>query len=132
MEKLQNKEAKEGAIYKQMYLNEKRNAIDRTLSSKNNKLNIVQSIDLHGLHENEVEDVLDRYIKMLKDKLNTGEINHNCGAKRGHCVTIITGRGNNSRNFTPVVKNEVRRYLKAKRIAYKEGDGGGHFTINVV
>ena len=59
-------EAKEGEKYKYLYLAEKRNAIERTLTSKNQRLNMVESIDLHGLHENEVEEVLDNYINMLR------------------------------------------------------------------
>lgn len=125
-------QSKEGAKYKYMYLEEKRRAIDRTLTSKNQRLNINESIDLHGLHANEIEEVMDRYITMLKDKLNTGEIAHNRGSSRGHCVTIITGKGNNSRYYTPVVKNEVERYLRENRIAFKQSNEGGCFTINVV
>lgn len=130
--KTAKREAQEGARYKNMYLAEKRSAVERTLASKNNRLNMNESIDLHGLHENEVEDVLDNYIQSLSHKLNTGEIIHNRGAQRGHCVTIITGKGNNSRNYTPVVKNQVRSYLRQNGIAFKEGDGGGYFTISLV
>lgn len=130
--KTAKREAQEGTRYKNLYLAEKRSAVERTLASKNKCLNRNESIDLHGLHENEVEYVLDQFVQDLKSKLNTGEITHNRGAKRGHCVTVITGKGNNSKNYTPVVKNEVRRYLKMHGIGFKEGDGGGHFTINLV
>ena len=125
-------QSKEGAKYKYLYLAEKRRAIDRTLSSKNSRLNINESIDLHGLHENEVEEVLDRYMTMLRDRINTGEIAPNRGSRRGHCVTIITGKGNNSRYFNPVVKNEVRRYLRENRIPFNESESGGCFTISVI
>lgn len=125
-------QSKEGARYKLMYLEEKRRAIDRTLTSKNQRLNINESIDLHGLHANEVEEVMDRYVTMLKERLNNGEIAPNRGSRRGHCVTIITGKGNNSRYYTPVVKNEVERYLRENRIAFKQSNQGGCFTINVI
>lgn len=130
--KTAKREAQEGARYKSLYLEEKRSAVERTLASKNRSLNMNESIDLHGLHENEVEAVLDNYVSMLRSKLNTGEISHNRGAQRGHCVTVITGKGNNSRNFTSVVKNEVRSFLRRNGIGYKEGDGGGYFTISIV
>uniref|UniRef100_A0A7S3NBE6 Smr domain-containing protein n=1 Tax=Euplotes harpa TaxID=151035 RepID=A0A7S3NBE6_9SPIT len=130
--KTAKREANEGKRYKQLYLYEKRSVVERTLASKNSYLNRNQSIDLHGLHESEVEDVLDQYIYGIREKISTGEIASNRGNHRGHCVTIITGKGNNSRNFTPVVKNEVRRYLKENRIGFKEGRDGGYFTINIV
>lgn len=130
--KTAKRESQEGARYKNMYLAEKRSAVERTLASKNGSLNRNVSIDLHGLHENEVEYVLDEYINSLKHKLSTGEVIHNRGAQRGHCVTVITGKGNNSRFHTPVVKNEVRRYLRANGIGFKEASDGGYFTINIV
>lgn len=100
--KTAKREANEGKRYKQLYLYEKRSVVERTLASKNSYLNRNQSIDLHGLHESEVEDVLDQYIYGIREKISTGEIASNRGNHRGHCVTIITGKGNNSRNFTPV------------------------------
>mmetsp|Transcript_32657 Transcript_32657/g.28914 ORF Transcript_32657/g.28914 Transcript_32657/m.28914 type:complete len:169 (+) Transcript_32657:3-509(+) len=123
-------ESQEGNRYKSMYLEEKYSAVARTLASKNSMLNMAESIDLHGLHEDEVENVLSHFISDIQMKLNTGEIQPNSGHRRGHCVTIITGKGNNSRNFKPVVKNEVRRCLKEAGIGCREGDG--FFTISIV
>jgi hypothetical protein len=125
-------EAQKGRQFRNMYLAEKYSAMERTLASKNQRLNRNESIDLHGLHENEVEYILDKYIEDLRHKLTIGEIASNRGARRGHCVTIITGKGNNSRMNTPVVKNEVRDYLKRNGIGYKEGENGGYFTANII
>lgn len=125
-------ESQEGNKYKSMYLGEKYSNIHRTLASKNNKLKRDKCIDLHGLHENEVEQVLDNYIQEIYHMLSTGEIAPNSGARRGHCVTVITGKGNNSRLHTPVVKNRVRAYLREHGIGYKEGEDGGYFTISLV
>jgi DNA-nicking Smr family endonuclease len=128
--KTAKREAQEGKKYKNLYLAEKFAAVERTLSSKNSNLNQNTIIDLHGLHENEVEYVLDTYIGNIQGKLNTGEIVHNRGANRGHCITVITGKGNNSRNFKPVVKNSVRSFLKRNGIGFKEGDG--YITVIIV
>ena len=130
--KTAKRESQEGRKYKNMYLVEKFSAVQRTLASKNGRLNVNESIDLHGLHENEVADVLLSFITSLREKLNTGEIINNRGANRGHCVTIITGKGNNSRNFTPVVKNEVKYLLKHYGIGFKEGKDGGYITANII
>ena len=128
--KTAKRESQEGKRYKNLYLQEKYSAVARTLASKNKNLNMAESIDLHGLHENEVEYVLEKYVTDIRQKLSVGEIEPNCGAKRGHCCTVITGKGNNSRNFRSVVKDEVRLYLKNHGIGYKECDG--YFTISII
>lgn len=125
------RESQKGKEYKMLYLNEKRMAIERTLASKNTRLNRNECIDLHGLHEKEVEFVLDNFIGTIKNKLDGGIIEHNRGG-RGHVVTIISGKGNNSKNNRPVVKNAVRRYLEDAGLGYREADNGGYFTVCIV
>lgn len=124
------RESQQGKYYKQMYLVEKRLNVERTMYSKNQGYLKNEQIDLHGLHEDEVWEVLDKYVREIKDKINTGEIGYNRGAHRGHCITIITGKGNNSRMFRPVIKAVVRDYLKSNGIGFKEGDG--YVTANIV
>jgi len=124
------REAQEGNRYKNLFLQERYLNVHRTLASKNSHLNRAESIDLHGLHRNEVEYVLEHFINDIQSKLSTGEIVPNMGARRGHMVTIITGKGNNSRNNKSVIKIEVKEYLRCKGIGFKESDG--YFTISIV
>ena len=124
------RESQKGKEYRAMYLNEKRQALVHTLATKNSKLNRNECIDLHGLHRNEVEIVLDDFIGTIKNKLDSGMLEHNRG-NRGHMVIIITGKGNHSRG-KPVVKNEVRAYLTDCNLGFKEADGGGYFTVCII
>ena len=124
------REATEGKKFKNLFLQERFMAMNRTLASKNQNLNRAESIDLHGLHGSEVSYIIDNYINDVQEKLVIGEIIPNQGAKRGHLVTMITGKGNNSRGGKSVIKEEVRNYLRGKNIGFKESDG--YFTISIV
>mmetsp|Transcript_10654 Transcript_10654/g.11976 ORF Transcript_10654/g.11976 Transcript_10654/m.11976 type:complete len:130 (+) Transcript_10654:688-1077(+) len=110
--KAAKREAEEGARYKHLYLSEKREAVNKTLRLKNKDLNLNEKIDLHGLHKNEVRAALDFFISSIKRKIKAGEIVPNSGLGKGHNVKVITGKGNNSKNSIPVIKEEVQAYFR--------------------
>jgi DNA-nicking Smr family endonuclease len=81
---------------------------------------IQAELDLHGLFQDEA---LDRTEKFLQE----------CSRKQFTCVRIIHGKGKNSRNKVPVLKNKIQHWLSLKRmsryvVAYTSArpvDGGG-------
>jgi DNA-nicking Smr family endonuclease len=84
------------------------------------RFSVQSHIDLHGLNSEEARKRLDRF---LRHSLMRG-----CG-----CVRIVHGRGHNSSNGQPVLKEQLQKWLNSRRIsrhviAYTSAclsDGGG-------
>lgn len=65
---------------------------------------IQAELDLHGLYQDEA---LERTEKFLQE----------CSRRRLTCVRIIHGKGKNSRNKVPVLKNKLQHWLSLRRMA---------------
>ena len=60
-------------------------------------------LDLHGMTQTEAKEAVDRF---LTDSRRTGK----------RCVLIVHGRGLNSKDQIPVIKERLREWLNQKRI----------------
>lgn len=60
---------------------------------------IVGHVDLHGYKQEEAQEVLNAFVDYVQ--------------KRGVCGEIVHGSGLGSKDFAPVLKNTVRRWLMA-------------------
>ncbi|GIY96493.1 hypothetical protein CEXT_608001 [Caerostris extrusa] len=78
-------------------------AAELIFQEKNNML-ASTTIDLHGLHESEAMEILQ---KLFKSKYNF------------NYFKIITGKGNHSRNQIPVLRNSVEKYCLEKNYVFK-------------
>ena len=75
------------------------------------------SIDLHGLTSVEAKNELVTYIS-------------HCKANNIRCIIIIHGKGLNSKNKEPILKNKVKKWLMQKEevicfVQAKNNEGGG-------
>lgn len=65
---------------------------------------IQAELDLHGLSQREARTELAEFIK-------------ECTRRRLNCVRIVHGKGKNSRNHVPVLKQKIQEWLSLKRLA---------------
>lgn len=83
------------------------------------EFSVQAELDLHGLSQREARDEIRQFIE-------------ECSRNNLTCVRIIHGKGKNSRNYIPVLKRQIPRWLSQKRtsrylIAYTSArpvDGG--------
>ena len=85
---------------------------------------VEESIDLHGLTSDEAKVALVEFISYCK--------------QRGiRCIRIIHGKGYNSKNKEPVLKNKVKKWLIQKQevicfVQAPNHDGGGGALITLL
>jgi len=83
-----------------------------------NELTDENTIDLHGLHVTEAVEALE---SMLCEKTDP----HGNQSRKGcHAISVITGRGNNSRGGKARIKPAILEYLKKNNYRYTEPHPG--------
>ncbi|MGH9338242.1 MAG: Smr/MutS family protein [Acidobacteriota bacterium] len=71
---------------------------------QNGGFSIQAELDLHGLYQEEARQKVEIFIK-------------ECNRRQLTCVRIIHGKGNNSPNHIPVLKNKIPAWLAVRRLS---------------
>lgn len=90
-------------------------------------------IDLHGLFLEEAIEILVDQIHFLRSKMTQGLL-FDCVTKEIQKNTylkydIITGKGNNSKNKTPVLLPSLKKFLEKKNYSFKAIDHEGKIEL---
>jgi DNA-nicking Smr family endonuclease len=81
---------------------------------RNAYTNTSEELDLHGLHKDEVVEILDIHLERIKENINAGNLKLNHG--KYHAFKVITGKGIHSKGEA-VLRPFVKKFLVRSRIA---------------
>lgn len=97
------------------------------------KRNNFREVDLHGLFLEEAIEIVNDQIKYIKNKLAMGVV-ADCVSKEIKGIKhlrydIITGKGRNSKNKTPVLLPSLKKFLEKRKYLFKAVDHEGRIEL---
>lgn len=117
-------------------LNNFSEASKKCLLNEARKNNQLYEMDLHGLYWDEAKDVVREQINYIATEVSNNEKKFSFKEKTKKGVryleySIVTGKGNNSKNNKPVLFNNLRDYLSEHNMYFEEYLSMGKIIVHI-